>query len=378
MVEKIARGAAIAARAGFTDPRIGLRGMDERGALVSMVWPLAPDTREDLGGDLGFTGLITIAKLDAAHNAALDFAPDNPGFPLTPLVRRWLHRPRQVNGRAHKSGRPILPIQLAMTDQDDLLPVFNRAAHTPLGNPAQIILPGFAIPNTLRASAPLELFRMGRGKEDSPGPGAPWPLRLFIEPIFIVPPDDKEHGRRVSMPVTLRQILTEWLYPKTPDTPNRRPPNRRQWESSLKRAIEILDSTRIPVTINGRHYLRRVVELPTDLPSDLDEPFQVVVHLTPGSHIGPQVSPNLRVWGVNNAAAYRMLLQLPYQWWDPGNSTFPVKPGGAHIFKKDIAAYPVFTDAELVALAYPRHRRQEFAGYAGKDQRHYRRPCRGQ
>ena len=41
---------------------------------------------------------------------------------------------------------------------------------------------------------------------------------------------------------------------------------------------------------------------------------RIIVDLPPGSGNGPQVSDNLRLWGVRSAPAYRLLINLAYQW----------------------------------------------------------------
>ena len=55
----------------------------------------------------------------------------------------------------------------------------------------------------------------------------------------------------------------------------------------------------------------------------LDESVRIIVDLPPGSGNGPQVSDNLRLWGVKSAPAYRLLINLAYQWHNPGVTKFP-------------------------------------------------------
>ena len=277
---------------------------------------------------------------------------EGPGFPLAPLIRRWAYA-RMESVQPHYHDRPLLPVSIVgRGDNKDRLPAGKKVD-------TQLLLPaGFSAESKLRPCLPMEVYGLGRGPESSPGRGAPWPLRVFIYAVMATPENPKKYGRVAPLDMTLRKILTEWLYPQTPDNPNRRPPARAQWERSLHRTIEILDSTRLPIAIDGRDYLRRVVELPTDIPRDIDEPFRIKVHLPPDSHTGPQVSPNLKTWGVNDAVAFRLLISLPYQWARPGVTLFPVPrkgrgKGPVYIYTQNRNAFPRFSKDDLLSMAFP-------------------------
>ena len=58
-------------------------------------------------------------------------------------------------------------------------------------------------------------------------------------------------------------------------------------------------------------------------------PLRIIVDLPSGSGNGPQVSDNLRHWGVKSAPAYRLLINLAYQWHNPGVTVIPMGKGKA-------------------------------------------------
>ena len=99
--------------------------------------------------------------------------------------------------------------------------------------------------------------------------------------------------------------------------------------------------------------------------------MRIIVDLPPGSGNGPQVSNNLRLWGVKSAPAYRLLINLAYQWHNPGVTIIPVGKGKARrwVQVEDPERYPTITDSDLVVSHLPDHvqhvRAQEAGGSMG-------------
>ena len=160
----------------------------------------------------------------------------------------------------------------------------------------------------------------------SRGPAAPLPLRLFVEAVLAVPMDSRTSHTPVSMRVTLREMLA-WPYP------NPRKPRPNEYWPRLLAAFEALESpaARIPwyALETGQGGLRRIVNI-SDIPrgpGNMDDLTSIIVDLPPGSGNGPQVSDNLRYWGVKSAAGYRALLNLAYRWFEPGRTHSPVGQG---------------------------------------------------
>ena len=182
---------------------------------------------------------------------------------------------------------------------------------------------------------------------------APLALRMFVESVLSVPMHERERGQPVAMSVSLREFL-QWLYPTRTPTPA-------EYWPKLMKAIEALDSwdARIPLydPQTRRSELRRVVSvsgIPRG-PGALDESVRIIVDLPPGSGNGPQVSDRLRIWGITSGPAYRLLINLSYQWHKPGVTTVPVRKRKTRhwVQVNDPDRYQHIKDDDLIALTFP-------------------------
>lgn len=298
------------------------------------------------------------------------------GFPLETLYLAWVNRPNLVQPNTRTMGR-ILPAKLAHVAVGDRQAgrLFTVAAHVVdagaevgnggsqlafsgfpkvEGSQQQFIMPGFKDPDVVGPCLPLVLYDLGDAPSTSRGPAAPLPLRLFVECVLAVPMESRASHTPVVMRVTLREML-EWLYP------NSRKPRPNEYWPRLMAAFDALESraARIPWydPETGQGGLRRIVNIsdtPRD-PSYMDDLISIIVDLPPGSGNGPQVSDNLRYWGVRSAAGYRALLNLAYRWFEPGRTHFPVGRGRRRRWLRshDPARYPVLGDDDLISLCFP-------------------------
>lgn len=296
---------------------------------------------------------ISIGDLWDEYRSAVD-AGEDVRWPLAPLVNAWQQRPRPVEPNQRTTDR-VIPARLAManTSSNPRL-LFSPAAHAEYGpDGKQLVMPGFASADTPSPALPLALYDLGAGPTISPGRGAPLALRMFVESVLSVPMQERERGQPVAMSVSLREFL-KWLYPS-------RTPSPAEYWPRLMAAVEALDSwdARVPLydPQAKRSELRRVVSvggIPRG-PGALDESVRIIVDLPPGSGNGPQVSDNLRLWGVKSAPAYRLLINLAYQWHNPGVTKIPIGRGKARHWVQvdDPERYPVITDDDLVFLTFP-------------------------
>ena len=319
--------------------------------------------------------LAVSEMLELWNNLPLDDRPRD-GFPVEILYLAWRDRPKVVEPNTRTSGR-IMPSKLAQVAPGDRQAgkLFAYAAHvahvapesgaTPaqMGfsgmpqseiNRQQFVLPGFKESTTIGPCLPLALYDLGDAPATSRGPAAPLPLRLFVEAVLAVPMDSRDTHNPVAMRVPLRHML-EWLYP----SPRKPRPN--EYWPRLMTAFEALESpeARIPWydPETGHGGLRRIVNI-SDIPrgpAKLDDLISVIVDLPPGSGNGPQVSDNLRQWGIKSAAGYRALLNLAYRWFEPGRTHFPVGKGRRRYWAQanDPDRYPSLSDDELIALCFP-------------------------
>ena len=296
---------------------------------------------------------ISISDLWDEYRAAVD-AGDDVRWPMAPLVGTWQQRPRPVEPNRRLTDR-VIPARLAMAEtSNNLRLLFSPAAHAEYGpDGKQLVMPGFANVDTPSPALPLALYDLGAGPTISPGRGAPLALRMFVESVLSVPMQERERGQPVAMSVSLREFL-KWLYPT-------RTPSPAEYWPRLMAAVEALDSwdARVPLydPQTKRNELRRVVSvggIPRG-PGALDESVRIIVDLPPGSGNGPQVSNNLRLWGVKSAPVYRLLINLAYQWHNPGVTIIPVGKGKARRWVQvdDPGRYPTITDTDLVFLTFP-------------------------
>ena len=296
---------------------------------------------------------ISIGDLWDVYRSAVD-AGEDVRWPLAPLVNAWQQRPRPVEPNRRLTDR-VIPARLAManTATNPRL-LFSPAAHAEYGpDGKQLVMPGFSNADTPSPALPLALYDLGAGPTISPGRGAPLALRMFVESVLSVPMQERERGQPVAMSVSLREFL-KWLYPT-------RTPSPAEYWPRLMAAVEALDSwdARVPLydPQTKRSELRRVVSvggIPRG-PGALDESVRIIVDLPPGSGNGPQVSDNLRLWGVKSAPAYRLLINLAYQWHNPGVTKIPVGKGKARRWVQvdDPERYSVIKDDDLVFLTFP-------------------------
>ena len=382
------------------EQELATRG-DKEGISEGTVLPLwGPETKAELILDPGeetaiakFDGLmfsshdqvmksksflvtLGIPQMSALWNRLPNDQRPRAGFPLEILFQAWLDRPNFVNPSTRTTGR-IIPGKLAQVAPGDRQAgkLFAYAAHVvhaatdagtshgqvvfpgslyPEATRQQFVLPGFKESTTIGPCLPLALYDLGDAPATSRGPAAPLSLRLFVEAVLAVPLDSRDTHKPVAMRITLREML-EWLYP----SPRKPRPN--EYWPRLMAAFEALDSpeARIPWydPETGHGGLRRIVNV-SDIPrgaAKLDDLISVIVDLPPGSGNGPQVSDNLRQWGIKSAAGYRALLNLAYRWFEPGRTHFPVGRGRHRYWAQanDPERYPSLTDNELIALCFP-------------------------
>ena len=270
--------------------------------------------------------------------------------------RRWrscsagLPRPGRAN--INRTDR-ILPARLAMVDHTDRRAgqLFTPAAHAVERGGEGLKLPGFGLERTrITPALPLALYDLGGGPSMERGHGAPLALRLWVESILAVGLTDRANPWPTVLEIPLRDLLRK-LYPSA-----RRPRPNEYWPR-LMQAVEILDSTRIPWEDpeTGKGGLQRIVNVSSIPrgPGKLDDAVRVIVDLPPGSGKGPVVSPHLARYGVQSAPLYRGLLNLAYQWFDPGLTRRPVRGGKHWLQVADPKRYPTITDDLLIELFYP-------------------------
>ena len=268
------------------------------------------------------------------------------GWTALAVLHAKLPRPGRAN-----INRPdrILPSRLAMVDHTDRRArrrLFTPAAHAVERGGGQLKLPGFGLARTrITPALPLALYDLGGGSSMERGRGAPLALRLWVESILAVGLTDRANPWPTVLEIPLRELLAK-LYPG-----KRRPKPNEYWPRIMQ-AVEILDSTRIPWEDpkTGKGGLQRIVNISSIPrgPGKLDDAVRIIVDLPPGTGKGPVVSPNLARYGVQSAPLYRGLLNLAYQWFDPGRTRRPVRGGKHWLQVEDPERYPTSAAARPI------------------------------
>ena len=88
----------------------------------------------------------------------------------------------------------------------------------------------------------------------------------------------------------------------------------------------------------------------------LEKSVTIYISLPPGSENGPLIPPTLRTWGKRSAGAYRLLLNLCYNWFRPGVTRRPASQPGRKEFwyqSQNPDDYEPMTPSEVLRMAFP-------------------------
>ena len=287
-------------------------------------------------------------------------------FPLVPLMKAWVNRPRPAPTSSRATER-IIPAKVAMAPPGDRREgkLFSMAAHVERGPDGhQLVMPGFQV-NRQAPALPLALYDLGLGalEHRARNPAAPLALRLWVASILGTRQQDRHGNHPVALEIPLRQLLAE-LYPGRKPRPN-------EYWPRLMKAVETLGNpeARVPwydheLGRGGQRHVVLVGDIPRG-PGALDDHVQLIVNLPPSSENGPKVSNNLALWGVKSDRAYRALLNLAYWWHDPGVTQRPLgqRVDGQGRFwgqSQNPGHYPEMTDEQLVQIVFPTSAKKQF------------------
>ena len=243
--------------------------------------------------------------------------------PLASLIAGYWNRPVTVEP-APKDKRRIFPGPVVHGGAEDrrVPKLYTPAHHTDPDNP-QRALPGFEHDQGPRIALPLEIWRIGEGREVSPGRGLPVAQRLFIGALITTKQVDRHGMNSLDMHMPLRDVK-ELLYP------NSRPNNTQFWQTFLRAVEDLERMPRIPIyrpetNTTGLRRVLYVPEIPSS-PTELDGHVIIRIDLPPGSRNGPMLPRDWLAWAAKDAPAARLLINLAAHWHKPGQS---IRPAGA-------------------------------------------------
>lgn len=272
---------------------------------------------------------------------------------LAPYVKAWKNLPSPIKPNT-RNDRTISS-RIAHVDVSDRRSgtLFTPATHRVVsGERKQGVLPGWPDRPRRHPALPLALYDLGIGAIKNRGGGAPLALRLWVEAILSVPMEERDTPHPVSMEVDLRTIRKR-LWPKS-----WRGYSTDRLRYVLEDVANGLDSWDAawpwhdPTT--GKSGTRRIVYI-SDIGKSLDDVMRIIIDLPPGAATGPQVPATLGQWGAKDAAAYRALLNLAFQWYEPGRTHIPVGNRSHRHWARvyDPSRYPELDEQDVIDLAYP-------------------------
>ena len=274
-----------------------------------------------------------------------------PAFPLAPIVRAWIDRPRIIHPERRRSGR--LPARLAQVADGhgrsgDVLP---RLAGAVAGGAVQYsLLPSLGGPvdeyagEWLASALPVELY-LTRGR------GAPLDIRLGLEAILSVRPEDRRGHPAALGPWPWKRWL-ERVYPGRKASSNAT----RVWPG-LQRALGCLRTDSrwwLPVA-NGQggwEAVHVVAPIRVPLTGHPSERVTFAVTLDNAARRGGVTDRRLiREAGAKSTAALGLTSGLPLIWDRPGD--LRAKEAGRWEQNADPRAYPLIALRGVVSLMYP-------------------------
>ena len=275
--------------------------------------------------------------------------------PTAALIAGYWTRPIPVEP-APKDKRRIYPGSVVHGGEEDsrVPKMFTPAHHTDPDNPNRA-LPGFEHDQGPRIALPLEIWRIGEGREVSPGRGLPVAQRLFIGALITTKQVDRHGMNILDMHMTLRDVK-ELLYP------NSRPNNTKFWATFLRAVEDLERMPRIPIyrpetKTTGMRRVLYVPEIPSG-PTELDGHVVIRIDLPTGSTNGPLLPRDWLGWAAKDAPAARLLINLAAHWHKPGKT---IRPAGARadgegrmwLASKNPADFGEVSDDDLVTWAFP-------------------------
>lgn len=236
--------------------------------------------------------------------------------PLAPLIEGWMDdQPVEPDKREMvimPNTTRVSSITVLHADDGALFDLDAWAPTTDnIGAQDQAVLPGLEPGPSLIQALPLYLYDGTGAPIYQGGGGAALPLRIWVEVVTSVRIEDRERGRSVPIPFTLREMIAgQW--PDGWQRNNQMP--------RLRRGMADVDQLRFTVKLpGGGRTSWRAVGWTGIFPHDarLDDVAIAHVVLPPGSSHGPKIhKPTLRRLGVKSAAQYRAALGMAYHWWD--------------------------------------------------------------
>lgn len=291
---------------------------------------------------------LEVAMITDVHKKWLQLpSKDRQRHPLGPLVRAWQLQP--VSRQPNKRNDPILPVVRQIEVE---VPLERRAGQRMLGletdsseEEAIPLLPGFLDqPDQARRVPLLALADVSGTPSRSQGRGAAPDLRLIVEVMLSVQPDDRTLPA-VALVFTIEE-LRDALFPNGwrvgTDWPRMR--------GTLLR----MNERGIPINERGnRWYPLAIRQLPSETGMHLNDEIIIEAALPPGSKAGPVIDRRqLRQLSVQSSPQYRAYIGVHSLAWEPGVTRIVNPQTKNRGWTGNLEAYPVLTleDRRMIAF----------------------------
>ncbi len=235
--------------------------------------------------------------------------------PLAPFVTAWLERPRLV-GIDDAADR--LPVGVAQVNEGK-----KRGSVRSFSLPSRIEAQADGQQVTLASRdftlckhprLPEEFLAIGRVDGNKGGQAVSVAMRVTIAGLALRPLGMQSGSFKVEARHFLNRVFAG----------RQGIPRGKRWESHMWLASQMLDRAWIPYRspVTGKARALRLV-LIQDLPSDLDDTITLAITLPDGADKGAPIPPRLHEYAATERRAFYTMLQLAYDWWQPGRTRIP-------------------------------------------------------
>ncbi len=289
-----------------------------------------------------------LMALPDVHKKWLQIEKDyRPEHPLGPVVRAWQRRPLMRD--RNKRDDPIMPVirQIQLK-----VPAEHQAGQLMLGliseSPEQKPMPLFPrfanLPDQARRVPLLALADASGTPSRSYGKGAALDLRLVVETILSLEPDNRELSA-IAMVFTVEE-LRDALFPN-----NWR--KGRDWPR-VREALLRAHTRSIPIDERGSQWFPLALrQLPSETTMRLDDQVILEAALPPGSKTGPIINRReLRQLGVESSPKYRTYIGVHSLAWEPGVTRIVNPKSDKRVWAGNPQAYPVLTLNDRRVIAF--------------------------
>ena len=241
-------------------------------------------------------------------------------YPLGPVLKAYLERPRLVG--IHDAAE-FLPVRIAQRVSSVNIGgkrqpprLFSLPSHIDQqADGEQIALASHDFAPSKHPRLPEEFLRIGLIGGEQGGQAVSVAMRALIAGLAVRPRGMQNGQFRVETRHFFSRVFAG----------RQGIPRGRRWKPQMWRASEILDSAWIPsLSPDTEKAVALRLLLIHELPRDLDNTTILLsIALPDGPDKGAPITPRLHEYAATERRAFYAMLQLSYDWWQPGRTRIP-------------------------------------------------------